>query len=62
MWTAALIPIDNPTGILLSAGDLEEGIASFLQLTAATEESISAFDRFESFKDGFFEGTAACSL
>jgi predicted metalloprotease len=62
VWTAALIPDDNPTGILLSAGDLEEGIASFLQLTAATEESISAFDRFESFKDGFFDGTGACNL
>jgi len=64
VWTAALIPEDNPTGILLSAGDLEEGIAGFLTLSATPGEegAVSAFDRFESFKDGFFFGTAACGL
>lgn len=64
VWAAALIPDDNPMGILLSAGDLEEGIAGFLTLSAAPgdEETVSAFDRFESFKDGFFSGTDACGL
>ena len=61
---AALIPDDNPTGILLSAGDLEEGIAAFLTLSAGPGEegAVSAFDRFESFKEGFVDGTAACDL
>jgi predicted metalloprotease len=64
VWTAALIPDDNPTGILLSAGDLEEGIAGFLTLSAGPGEegAVSAFDRFESFKEGFVGGTEACDL
>ncbi|MEE8498687.1 MAG: neutral zinc metallopeptidase [Acidimicrobiia bacterium] len=64
VWTAALIPDDNPTGILLSAGDLEEGIAGFLTLSATPgdEGTVSAFDRFEAFKDGFFLGTDACGF
>ncbi len=64
VWTAALIPDDNPTAIRLSAGDLEEGIAGFLTLPANPGEGgyVSAFDRFESFKEGFFLGTDACEL
>lgn len=64
VWTAALIPDDNPTGIVLSAGDLEEGISGFLTLSATPGEegAVSAFARFESFKDGFFDGTVACDL
>jgi predicted metalloprotease len=63
VWTAALVPDDNPTGILLSAGDLEEGIAGFLTLSSpGLEGGSSAFERFESFKDGFFDGTTACGL
>ena len=64
VWAAALVPEDNPMEILLSAGDLEEGIAGFLTLSATPGEdgAVSAFDRFESFKDGFFSGTDACGI
>jgi predicted metalloprotease len=64
VWTAALIPEDNPTGILLSAGDLEEGIAGFLTLSSipSTDDDVGAFDRFEAFKEGFFDGAEACDL
>jgi predicted metalloprotease len=62
VWAAALIPEDNPTEIVLSAGDLEEGIAGFLTLSSSEEGEVSAFDRFESFKRGFFLGTDACDL
>jgi len=64
VWTAVLIPDDNPTTIRLSAGDLEEVIASILTLSDAPGEkgAVSAFDRFESFKDGFFLGTDVCDL
>jgi hypothetical protein len=51
--------------LFLSAGDLEEGIAGFLSLSAAPGEDGSgagAFDRFEAFKNGFFNGTDACGL
>lgn len=63
-WTAALVPAPNPTGIFLSPGDLEEGIAGFLTLSAAPGEEgvVSAFDRFEAFKDGFVLGTDSCGL
>ncbi len=65
VWTAAMIPADNPMGIFLAAGDLEEGIAGFLTLSATPGEEemgVSAFDRFEAFKDGFFDGTTACGI
>lgn len=64
MWSAALVSEDNPTGIVLSAGDLEEGIAGFLTLSGAPGESggLSAFDRFEAFKDGFLFGNSSCGL
>jgi len=60
VWTAALIPTDNPTGIVLSAGDLEEGIAGFLQLTP--DGTVTPFQRFEAFSDGFLDGANACDL
>lgn len=64
VWTAALIPEDNPTGILLSAGDLEEGISGFLALSATpgAEGELSAFQRFEAFKSGFFDGIGVCGV
>lgn len=64
VWTAALIPEDNPTGILLSAGDLEEGISGFLALSATPgiEGEVSAFQRFEAFKAGFFDGITVCGV
>ncbi len=64
-WTAALTFEDNPMELYLSAGDLEEGIAGFLTLSATPGEQgtgATAFARFQSFKDGFFFGTDACGL
>lgn len=64
VWTAALTFEDNPTGIVLTAGDLEEGIAGFLQTSAppGTEGYASAFRRFKSFKAGFLDGISVCGL
>jgi predicted metalloprotease len=64
VWTAALVPADNPTGIRLSAGDLEEGISGFLSLSATpgVEGEVSAFQRFEAFKSGFFDGITVCGI
>jgi predicted metalloprotease len=64
-WTAALTFSDNPMQLYLSAGDLEEGIAGFLSLSATPGEEgngAPAFDRYQSFKDGFFNGIQACGL
>ncbi|HLA67083.1 MAG TPA: neutral zinc metallopeptidase [Acidimicrobiia bacterium] len=64
-WTAALTVADNPMQLYLSAGDLEEGIAGFLTLSGTPGEEGSgagAFDRFQAFKEGFFNGTDACGL
>lgn len=64
VWTAALTFEDNPTGIILTAGDLEEGIAGFLQTSAepGTEGYATAFQRFEAFKAGFLDGISVCGL
>lgn len=63
VWTAALVP-PNPTGIRLSAGDLEEAIAGFLRVRVGSDDAMpsSAFVRFEAFKSGFFEGAPACGF
>jgi predicted metalloprotease len=68
VWTAALTfesgSPQNPTQIILTAGDLDEGIAGFLVTSApaGTEGYASAFQRFESFKDGFLNGVDVCGL
>jgi predicted metalloprotease len=65
VWTSAMLPRDNSTGIVLSAGDLEEGIAGFLTLSSVPSDdgsTIGAFQRFEAFKDGFFDGSDACGF
>ena len=51
-------------GLFLSAGDLEEGIAGFLALsgTPGVEGEASAFNRFEAFKNGFFDGISVCGV
>jgi predicted metalloprotease len=59
-WTAALTFEDNPMAVLLSAGDLEEGIASFLIFADHESEDASAFRRFEAFKAGLLDGIDAC--
>jgi len=64
-WTAGLTVDGNPMELYLSAGDLEEGIAGFLTLSATPGEQgtgAGAFERFQAFKDGFFGGTDACGL
>ena len=64
VWTAALTIEDNPTEIILTAGDLDEGISGFLVTSApaGTEGHASAFGRFESFKNGFLNGISVCGL
>jgi len=68
VWTAALTfefdTPQNPTQIVLTAGDLDEGISGFLVTSApaGTEGHASAFRRFESFKDGFLNGVDVCGL
>ena len=63
-WTAELVAFDNPTGIVLSAGDLDEGISGFLTFGADPGEgamdAATPFDRFDAFADGFFGGAASC--
>jgi hypothetical protein len=46
-------------GLLLSTGDLEEGISAFLLFSDA-ETGASAFQRFEAFKTGLLDGIDAC--
>jgi hypothetical protein len=64
VWTAALTIADNPMAIVLTAGDLDEGIGGFLTLSATpgTEGEASAFARFEAFKNGFLDGIEVCGL
>lgn len=63
VWAAALVPEDNPTAIRLSAGDLEEAIASLLLLSDdPARGGLGAFERFEAFKDGFLDGADACAF
>ncbi|NQV07908.1 neutral zinc metallopeptidase [bacterium] len=63
-WTAMLVPFENPTGIVLSAGDLDEGISGFLTLgadpSAGDVDQATPFDRFNAFQQGFFSGAASC--
>jgi predicted metalloprotease len=59
VWTAALTFEDNPMELLLSTGDLEEGISAFLLFSDA-ETGASAFQRFEAFKTGLLDGIDAC--
>jgi predicted metalloprotease len=59
-WTASLTFEDNPMELYLSAGDLEEGISSFLLFADHESEEVSAFRRFEAFKAGFLDGMVEC--
>ena len=64
VWTAALTLNDERIPIVLTAGDLEEGISGLLALSATPgiEGAASAFQRFEAFKTGFLEGITACGV
>jgi predicted metalloprotease len=68
-WTGAMvsgIPIvledGSETAILLSAGDLDEAVAGFIVFGDNPGETASgtAFERFNAFQDGFFNGSASC--
>ncbi|HSG79416.1 MAG TPA: neutral zinc metallopeptidase [Acidimicrobiia bacterium] len=62
-FAAALTVDGNPTGIQLSAGDLDEAVATFIQFGEDPEEAGltgGAFDRFDAFQEGFFGGIGAC--
>ncbi len=64
VWTAALTLDDPRIPIVLTAGDLEEGIAGLLALSATpgAANEASAFLRFEAFKGGFLEGISVCGV
>jgi predicted metalloprotease len=47
----------NEDGLLLSPGDLDEGIATFVSLG---DGNGSAFERVAAFRKGFFDGADAC--
>jgi hypothetical protein len=62
-FAAALTVEDNPTGIVLSAGDLDEAVATFIQFGEDPEAgglTGGAFERFDAFQAGFFGGIGAC--
>ena len=62
-FAAAALPFDNPTEIVLSAGDLDEAISGFLLFSdepGGTAMTGTAFERFDAFEDGFFNGPEAC--
>jgi predicted metalloprotease len=62
-FAAALTVAQNPTGIELSAGDLDEAVATFIQFGEDSEAAGltgGAFDRFDAFQSGFFGGIDVC--
>jgi predicted metalloprotease len=62
-WAAFMVPQDNPTEIVLSAGDLDEAVSGFLAFSEEPDGAAmtgTAFDRFDAFEDGFFNGPQAC--
>lgn len=60
-WAGATIAmmndLENTTGLILSAGDLEEVIETLLLLDGG---DLTAFDRFGALRDGFFLGAEGC--
>ena len=62
-FSGAMLDPDNPMELFLSAGDLDEGVATFLLFGEV--EGFSAFggtpfQRFDAFQRGFFDGAASC--
>jgi predicted metalloprotease len=52
----------NPRSVVLSAGDLDEAISSFLLAGGGdTDRSGTPFERIAAFRDGFFNGLDACA-
>lgn len=64
VWTAAMTFDENPMQLYLSAGDLEEAIAGLLALSASpgSDGAVTAFQRFDAFRSGFFDGIGACDV
>lgn len=58
-WTGAVANGDSPTELLLSAGDLDEGIAAMINLSDPRAQG-SAFQRNAFFSEGLVGGPAAC--
>ena len=63
-FTSAVVPQPNPTPIVLSAGDLDEAVAGFIQFgddpALMDLAGGSPFERFDAFQVGFFGGIDAC--
>lgn len=62
-WSGGVAFGESPTGLALSAGDLDEAIAGFLIFgDAPGEEAMTgtAFERIAAFKDGFLGGPGVC--
>jgi len=59
-WSGALAFPQNPFDVTLSAGDLDEGVAGFLAVSEESGSSGTAFERFDAFEDGFFNGPEVC--
>jgi len=69
-WTRSTLPPpqgDQDRQLLLSAGDLDEGVIAFLRFGAGEEgdqaaQAGTAFDRVSSFRKGVINGVAACGI
>jgi predicted metalloprotease len=52
----------EPTSVLISAGDLDEAITSFLLVSGGDDDAQgSPFERVTAFRDGFFNGLESCA-
>jgi predicted metalloprotease len=67
-WTASTLPDrqTNTDGLVLSPGDLDEGITAFLQFSLEgdtnPDEVGTAFERIASFRHGVVDGIDACGI
>jgi predicted metalloprotease len=68
-WTRSTLPDQqtNPDRLVLSAGDLDEGVTAFLRYGAGehgerTEEVGTVFERTASFRKGILQGVSACGI
>ena len=69
-WTRSTLPPpqgDEDRELLLSAGDLDEGVIAFLRFGTGEEgdqvnQSGTVFERVSSFRKGVINGVAACGI
>ena len=60
-WTSDLLHPDNPSGVRLSPGDLDEAVTALLVLgRTGTSGGVSAFDRIAAYRDGVLKSLSAC--